>query len=356
MDTGICPEGLRCESFASYKICKDESDPGEMSHGTLCARVLDSLADAYELVSIQILPNQSRGESKSLGLIEHFREGLKLCLELKADLVCMSAVSSVLSDSVYLYDITERLAGQSVLLAALDNRRFLTIPTAYPFVLGVQSDYGNVLSPGELAYCREDPYFANVYANCGIGLLRQLRCAPSNSFAVPVAAAKVNEWINRKQDVREAIESLRAYPGQREGKIPVPEWKQDSGREVPLVWMRGRDMGWVYEVCRSVMDELYRRHQIQTSGLVSGMFGYDVRLRRLTAGEDLRRALLFMERHYKTDLIFLLAEQGQSEEGGADADVTVLVSGGRAEVAYEGQRVECSAETLAEEIYLAFGP
>ena len=95
MDTGICPEGLRCESFASYKICKDESDPGEMSHGTLCARVLDSLADAYELVSIQILPNQSRGESKSLGLIEHFREGLKLCLELKADLVCMSAVSSV---------------------------------------------------------------------------------------------------------------------------------------------------------------------------------------------------------------------------------------------------------------------
>ncbi len=356
LDTGICPKHLRCKSFASYKICEDGNAPEETSHGTLCARVLDDLAEDYELISIQILPNQGGNKRKSLGKIEHFRKGLELCLELQTDLVCMSAVSSVLSDSAYLYDAAKKLAAQSVLLAALDNRRFLTVPTAYPFVLGVQSDWANLLSPGELAYEKEDPYFANVYANCEISSLRRLHCAPSNSFAVPAAAAKVNQWLHEKRDIEEAVCSLRAYPVTQKWKGAASGWKQEPGREIPLVWMHGQDEKRVYEVCRSVMDELYGRYQIQASGLVSKTFGYDVRLRELSDGQNLKEVVQFMEHHYKTDLIFLLAGREQVERDVPNQDVTVQICGHQVRITYEKQCSECGVETLAEEIYLALRP
>ncbi len=39
-----------------------------------------------------------------------------------------------------------------MIVSALDNDRYVTVPASYPFVVGVQSDREQYLHPGELAY------------------------------------------------------------------------------------------------------------------------------------------------------------------------------------------------------------
>lgn len=359
LDTGICPKGLGCKAFRSYRICRNEKPSAkEDSHGTLCARALDWLAKDYELISIQVLPNRREQHKKPLGRIEDLRDGLALCQELEADVVCLSAVSSLLSDSRQLYEVTKRLSRQSVILAALDNRRFLTIPTAYPFVLGVQSDCGNLLMPGKLAYRSDDVFFANVYANCNIPLLKQLRCAPSNSFAVPVAAARVNDWVNQKADVWKAVRRLDPYPSGDKGGFYLAESGQEFSREIPLVMMHGEDDRLVYSVCQAVMEDLYAGYQVQTCCLTNLEGEYDVRFRKFSSMDQIRQELGFMEVHYKTDLMFFAIGERESKEAKklADADIVVAVSGNGAEMAYEDACTVCSLEELAEQIYLALQP
>lgn len=351
LDTGIEPSRLHCKSFVSYKICSDVEDGGDArSHGTVCAFVLDYFASDYDLVSIQVMPHTcEEGHGKPMGSIGHLREGLLLCAELGADIVCMSAVSSILSDSAYLYDEVKELSRRSILVSALDNRRFMTIPTGYPFVVGVQADRKNLLSPGEVAYRERDAFCANLYANCDIELLRHLGYAPSNSFAVPVAAARMNDWINRGEDIEKVFRRMRRYP-ERSGQEDVRPWEGGLRRDIPLILMSGTDDGQVYRVCRAAMDELYRSFQVQAAAICSMEGDYDIRFRMAASAEGMCRELLFMEYHYKTDLIFLAVGEKEREAaaGRIPADVEILVCGDSAQLLYEGGRMEGSVRCIAE--------
>ena len=140
LDTAISPTHLHCQEFHIYNVCGGDAGPvQENSHGTICARVLDYFTSGYALFQIQILEDGGKTAGKPMGDIRHLKKGLQLCLDLDVDIVCMSAVSSILSDSGILYETVRRLAQKSALVAALDNRRYVTVPTAYPFVTGVQA-------------------------------------------------------------------------------------------------------------------------------------------------------------------------------------------------------------------------
>ena len=216
LDTAISPKRLHCREFYAYNVCGEGAGPArENSHGTVCARVLDSFTSDYGLYQIQILEDGGKTTEKPMGDIRHLKKGLQLCLKLDVDIVCMSAVSSILSDSGILYETAFQLARKSTLVAALDNRRYVTVPAAYPFVTGVQSDMENRLAPGGLAYQPEDLFGAGLYANCGTGLLNELGCIPSNSFAVPAAAARMNTWKNEGKDIKAELLALEAYPARR---------------------------------------------------------------------------------------------------------------------------------------------
>ena len=102
--------------------------------------MLDHCLENYELVSIQVLPDDSGRKGKTAGDIRDLEAALKLCTQLEVDVVNLSAVSSLLSDSKYLYDAAKRLSQKAVIVSALDNDRYVTVPASYPFVVGVQSD------------------------------------------------------------------------------------------------------------------------------------------------------------------------------------------------------------------------
>jgi len=265
--------------------------------------VLDYCARDYELVSIRVFKDNDENE-KSFTEIGLLAEALELCIDLNVDVVSLSAVSSILSDSKYLYDITHKLALSTVIISALDNKQYITLPTSYPHVIGVSNDMYRLLKPGEIAYSLDDPLGVNVYANCSFPFLSELKRNPSNSFAVPVVAAYVNDLLNNGFAIREVPALLGALPLYCVTKeadailsaLPGPE------RDLPAVFISGEST----ECCRFIMDALFDRYEVQSAALSHIDGRYDVRISAVNRVSNIRKELRFMERHYKTDLIFII--------------------------------------------------
>lgn len=355
LDTGISPKCLNCGSFHAYNVCgkEDGTQAMETSHGTVCAKVLDYFTSEYELFGVQIMEDSGKMTKKPMGDILHLKKGLQLCLELDVDIICLSAVSSILSDSDILYKTAEQLSSQSILLAALDNRRYMTIPTAYPFVMGIQSDMKNCLNPGELAYNPRDLFGAGLYANCNIGLLLELGYTPSNSFAVPVAAACLNQWMNQGRHIITEIRNLKPYPAYTIEEEVFLKQKSGLFRELPLAVLYAMENENTYAVCRMAIDRLYNGYDVQSSALCSKDNGSDIRFQKMESIEKLKQEILFMECCYKTDFIFLIIEKRNKNKVLAqiEADLEIILSGDRINILSEEGCVKGMAADLADLVY-----
>ena len=290
---------------------------------------------------------------KPMGDILHLEKGLRLCLALDVNIVCMSSVSSLLSDSNVIYSAAKELAAKSFLLAALDNRKYVTVSAAYPFVTGVQSDVKNCLNPGELAYQKKDLFYAGVYANCDIGLLEELGCSPSNSFAVPAAAAKMNEWLNQQKHIKTEIRNLNPYPVYKMKEEIFFKREMKLYRELPLVIFYASENENVYESCQKTMDQLYEKYQVQSAALCGKENRKDVRFRKREAAGKLKQELLFMECCYKADLIFLIIEKRERNQvmEQINTDLEIILSGDTICIMYEGICAEGKAENVADMVF-----
>jgi hypothetical protein len=267
---------------------------------------------------------------------------------LKIDVVSLSAVSSILSDSKHIYDITRQLSLSAVVVSALDNKRFVSVPTGYPCVLGVRSDGAGALAPGGLAYSAEDPFGANIYANCDFAFLRERGCSPSNSFAVPVAAAYVNEMLNQGKsisDIESAVRNLGPYPAQTEH---TALYDPAATRGIPVIFLAD------YNLCRALMDKLYEKYDVQSTALslIDGEF--DIRIKRVTEIYAIQDDMRFMKRHYKTDLIFVIGKQDISEKIRRSLDVDIELArydGERTAISYEDKREMEFNSTLPDRLH-----
>ena len=86
IDTVIDSRKLHCQRFESYNVCRrgGEALTGTgISHGTMVALVLDHCLENYELVSIQVLPDDSGRKGKTAGDIKFGRPRLDLCTQLE---------------------------------------------------------------------------------------------------------------------------------------------------------------------------------------------------------------------------------------------------------------------------------
>ena len=355
LDTAVLPKYLHCQGFHVYNVCgcREKQNFLEHSHGTVCARVLDYFASDYELFCIQIMESKAEIRGKPMGEIRDLERGLRLCLELDVDIVCMSAVTSLLSDSSIIYSAAKKLAEKSILIAALDNKRFFSVPTVYPFVLGVQSDEDNILSPGELAYNDKDLFCAGLYVNCKIPLLEDFGSMPSNSYAVPVVAARINDWKNQGKDIGEEIQRLQSYPVH--GMLEEVAIKRKLGirRNLPLAVLYASDNENSYEVCQRAFDRLHADYGVQATALCSMALGVDVRFRTTEVLKELKNEVLFMEYCYKTDLIFLIIRKKERDEvmRQIDADLEIVLKEERVSILYEYFHEEGSADNLADLVY-----
>jgi hypothetical protein len=349
IDTAIDPEYIGGRSIEHFNLCGINNHSNYViSHGTLCAMVLDACASDYELVNIQIFRDN---KIKVFGEIALLAEALKLCRELKVDVVSLSAVSSVLSDSKYLYDITRELARNTVIVSALDNGRYVTVPTSYPHVLGVMSDVAGLLSPGEIAYHADDPFCANIYANCDFPFLRERHYGPSNSMAVPVVAAYVNDMLNRGQSIPEIeslLRNLDPYPMSKEQEAiyyPV----RPIEKEIPVVFLADETT----EKCGLLMNSMHEKYEVQSTALSLVEGPYDVRIKTVKDLRTIKEDLHFMEHHYKTDMIFIIGRENLLDEiqKKINIDVKLICRDGRTWINYDnGHGTELNSE-VSDRLY-----
>jgi len=340
IDTLIDSTRIAGKVVAQIDLCddNDRNSNNGLSHGTICAMVLDHCASDYELINICIFKDNKR---KVFGEIELLTKALELCRELQIDIISLSVVSSILSDSKHLLNVTRELSDKSIIVGALDNKLYVTVPTSYQHVLGVRHDFMNLLSHGELAYCENDPYGANVYANCNFSFLPVQEYMPSNSYAVPVVAAYLNGLLNQGHSTRSAkdvISDLKPYyPGGKYDDLLLVTHSPD--KLPPVVFVSDINVNMLY----TFMDSLYTKYEVQSTALALVNCFYDIRVKAVVDITTIEDDLYFMEQHYKTDLIFIVGKLNQLEMvcKGIDVDVKVFCGeGSNADVVYEN-KLEC---------------
>jgi hypothetical protein len=323
IDTAVDTRAIGGREIRHINLCgeSDAHADGKISHGTLCAMVLDHCASDYELINIQIF---KENKLKVFGDIELLVKALKFCREQKVDIVSLSAVSSILSDSKLLFDITQDLVKKIIIVSALDNRRYFTVPTGYAHVLGVQADNGSVLCLGEMAYQADDPLGANIYANCDFALLAEQEERPSNSFAVPVVAAYVNSLVNQGKTVTEissALKKLKPYCSGGKYK-ELYYTSRTISREIPVIFLVDQKA----ETCRAFMDDLYYNHEVQSTALSFVESPYDARIKKVRAGDSICEELSFMCNYYKTDMVFVVGREDRLQSTSELIDIDVVLS------------------------------
>ena len=213
-----------------------------------------------------------------------------------------------------------------------------------------------MLSPGELAYSAGDPFGANIYANCDFAVLRDYNCGLSNSFAVPVVAAYVNDLINRgnsRQEIESKLRNLKPYPISHESTIKPPWPLPSTDREIPVVYLANGTT----DMCRTIMDCLYANHEVQSSALSLLECPHDIRdirIKTVKSIDAIRNDLSFMERHYKTDIIFVLGDESQQDKVRETIDIDILInrrSKGGTLISYEGGQVLEPDQKVANRIH-----
>ena len=369
IDTNIDIKYIKkVKSFESISLCSnsiESSDRDVLSHGTSMAMVLDHCADNYELINIQIFSSrETRNRQKPICNIEILAEALRLCTKLNIDIVSLSAVSSNLYDSKLIYHVTKELSRKTIIVAALDNFRYITVPSSYPFVLGVQSDRTGILNPGEIAFRPNDPYGAEIYANCAFDFLTKYDLPNSNSLAVPVAVSFINNILNKEKktlsqicsmikrhirfQISEKDESIY-YPN--EPVLPCEKYQTDDG--APLILIGAEYSENLINKCRILMDILYEKKNVKSAGLTFINGTYDIRLKNIGNMDMLDNDILFMQRHYKADIIFILAELDKIHDIHtlAEVDIEIEIYKDIAALKYDGTYKEIRTEHLPDFIF-----
>lgn len=324
LDTMIDPGKLNnARKFYHYSVLENPvayNEVNDYSHGTACACILDHLTENYNLYNIEILPDTPVHQGKPKGSVRDMKKGLLLCRELDVDIICMSAVTSFLSDSGEIYDIVQEISSKSIFVAALDNRGYVTVPSSYPFVIGVQADRNNMLKPGEIASCKDSILHTDIYANCSFPWIVDMKCRSSNSLAVPVAASHMNGWINKGLEIRSMAEQLKRYP--HPAYSCLQEISAGVQRDIPVVMTYGDDEKYVSYVSRLLMDDMYKKYQVQATCISTVGEPYDIRVKQAGFNEE---DLAVMMKYYRTDLILIASGRDfytkNNKKINADADI-----------------------------------
>lgn len=175
-----------------------------------------------------------------------------------------------------------------------------------------------------------------------------MKCTPSNSLAVPVAASHMNNWINKGLEIRPMVEQLKQY------HHPASAFSQDAAeeRDIPVVMIYGDDEGYVSRVSRLFMDDMYKKYKVQVSCISTCKEPYDIRVRKLSFIEE---DLAVMLKYYKTDLVLIVSGRDffmkNQEKVKEDADIELKKDTGTFTVFCEKQNVEYQIQDLTQTIY-----
>ncbi|MCT4508890.1 MAG: S8 family serine peptidase [Tepidibacter sp.] len=160
-----------------------------ITHGTLCAGVINKYSDNININSIKIL-NDNRGDINSLV------EALEWCINNDIRVVNISLGTYYLVDEVILkYIINKCYRKNVIIVAASDNHDYLTFPASFGNVIGVKGKSSNLLRKNKYSFFYNLIDGIDILAYSTHELIdlknRRIICPDFNSFAVPYITALV---------------------------------------------------------------------------------------------------------------------------------------------------------------------
>nr|WP_122012657.1 hypothetical protein [Maliibacterium massiliense] len=324
IDGPLQPELLRAQVAPPVVLCNmlpGDATDGAPTHATRCAMILERCTTDFTLLPFQIMGRAYEAPAAALA------DALVRCASLDADIVSMSVGSMKPSDALLLRAPVQALARKGVvLMAALGNKRWFTLPAAFPEVIGVQNDWTQQLAQGGVACLRDDPLGADVVANCALPLPgASLRT--SNSFAVPVAAAHVNDLVNRGVRGKAAVMTALAEDAPVWDAAPFVDnaGQRDSAQAACVALISaGPRLG------PAVLDALHAQGY-EGVGIAWGLPVLDVRfLRAEWLPQD---AVGYVKRYAQADLIMAMAAADTTLPG---IELVIRVDGDNAHFMLDG--------------------
>lgn len=187
IDGGIYKSKLEHPEYVIKQICLvpgDEEIQGE--HGTNCARILERCSAKYELIDIKIVQNW-----KVPAGVEIIIVALQKCIEENVDFVCISAGTEYLSEYEKFKKIFRQFEIENIIvIAAISNYGYVTLPAAYRNVIGVIMDWNHVLEPMK-CMCVNHPLLGDYIVANIQSHVSENDYPRGNSYAVP----SVMKWI-----------------------------------------------------------------------------------------------------------------------------------------------------------------
>ncbi len=136
LDDGICEEPLSASVY-HIDLLKDGEMISPVSHGTVCAKIIEKYGNVDHLIDIRFLNVQRNGS------LEGLMDALRCCLELEVDAI---NISCGIENFMYedpkvrkLHRMIQRLKNKGIdIYAAQSNLGRVTIPAAFPEVFSVE--------------------------------------------------------------------------------------------------------------------------------------------------------------------------------------------------------------------------
>lgn len=252
-----------------------------ISHGTVCATVLEKHLCGEKFTYIQVMNSESDN-----GNIRDLRTALEFCLKIKVDIISLSIGSTRLSDYFILRPIIKKLGeNKTLIFAAQCNDGYLTMPAVYEEVFGVIAD---IDLEGVLSFS------PNVYGINLVGELPALDTLPysykyrGNSYAVPEVVGYLAGQIRcgkiRKDIILQQIPLVSMEYQHR--KIESMQNKKGlEDMKAPCVYI-SQDIIQCADQVGKLMTCLYRKFALEVVCLTKAKKNEDIRFQVFTKNKD----------------------------------------------------------------------
>lgn len=175
-----------------FNVVKNQNIRTSVTHGTLCARIIETYYRNIEIVSIKIFDENMVSNTDKLII------ALKLCNDLNVNVINLS-LGTQLNDGKLLKVINELYYNSIITVASQENTGLISYPASYSNVIGVKRS----------SRLEDKEYCANKNFEEGIDFtanaVHDIRNAffekytsNTNSFATPYITAKVCELLDNK--------------------------------------------------------------------------------------------------------------------------------------------------------------
>ena len=151
-------------------------------------------------------------------------------------------------------------------------------------------------------------------------------------------------------NLEQVIGQLKSYEREQYRKDELLLYRS---AEVPIILVYGEKECEIVKGACKAADQFFECYKVQATGISSVTMDYDIRFRKIGKLDDLEDELLFMNCHYKTDLIFVLVKKEEIDAARYKAafDIEIELEGHSLEAIYEERCITADVEDIADTIY-----